>query len=135
VPALLALVVAYSIPGMAEKIGKKILRPQTLVALPPEKPLWDEIKKRPYYQGATHFYCNENWVHQVFAGIPQKMVWPNIVAEEASTIPSMWERGNKPFFVANRGSDLHLLFQRHFEGKVPGLAQEEIGHFVVYYRE
>ncbi len=40
---------------------------------PPERALWIELHDQ--YPGLTHFYSDDNFVHQLYAGVPQLIRW------------------------------------------------------------
>lgn len=102
--------------------------------IPPEREMWAELKTRDFFQSATHFYTDTRPIHQMFAGIPQRIVRDSVINDTPDEISSLWNIPNSPFFVISKGSRLHELFETKIEKEVPGLKKEARDGYVIYHR-
>ncbi len=131
--ALPLLLIFVIVPGAIHTISKQSLSWIGQLTRPPEQELWQTIKTRPYYSAASHFYSDDNFIHQIFAQKIHRIIWGNILTNEPKLIESLWDKGNKPFFVMTHGSALHKYFVNE-GGLKSGMKIESINGFWVIYK-
>lgn len=65
---------------------------------PPEANAWREFRATDAFAGATHFYSDRDFRHQLFARIPQRILWDADEMDERM-VETLLLRGERPFFV------------------------------------
>ena len=72
---------------------------------PLEKRLWEQIQNLDCVSSSSHFYSNEDWIHEIYAGIPQRILENINSIKITSNVAEMIETGNHPFFLLSDGSE------------------------------
>jgi hypothetical protein len=98
--------------------------------VPVEEKLWIEIRTRPYFKSATHFYSSQNHLHQIFALIPQVVLWNEKPSEEDL---KAWLKQPNSFFVIAAESPL-IQQLAGFDQRALGLQKEMIEGFTIYFK-
>ena len=104
------------------------------VNMPEERALWDALHQKPYFAAADHFLTEDNFVHQIFAGIPHRIVWNSTVDNTPDQIPTYWKIGKNPFFVVREDHKLAQLFRERFLPADPAIHTDQVGRFLVFYK-
>jgi len=118
-------------PFVAKKLMHADLSYLGQWTIPVEAKLWQQIKDKPYFEGATHFYSNENHLHQIFALKPQVVLWNE--HPERNQLKT-WASEPHSFFVIGPKSPLIQSFADGLEAEIPDLKKEVIEGFTVYFR-
>lgn len=103
--------------------------------LPAEKALWAEIQTKPYFKQASHFYTDMHPIHQVFAGIPQRIVRDGSQESQPEQLKTLFDIPQNPFFVLADGSALLETFERKVAPKIARLKKEKGAGYTIYYRD
>jgi hypothetical protein len=74
------------------------------VNYPVEMGLWRELHGIEWIQSSTHFYSDRDFVHQIFAGIPQRIFWDTSVLRDAQAVRALLATGRAPFILLRQGS-------------------------------
>jgi len=76
----------------------------TIPNYPAEMYLWQNIRKLDWISTSSHFYTDHNFKHQIFAGIPQRIIWDELkVLEDPSFMRDLLNR-NRPFLLLSQDS-------------------------------
>lgn len=67
--------------------------------VPAEAAGWETIRRAGLLKGATHFYSDRDFRHQLFADIPQRIVWDTTLVTDPRALAALLGEGNRPFFV------------------------------------
>lgn len=131
--SLLFVLFAFAIPVMA--VASMIRMNSHPFMQVKEKILWDQIKAEPFFSLATHFYSDENWNHQIFSQIPQKILWPNLYKGSQTEIDRLSKLGKNSFFVFDTESDFFRKNENIFANTKHKYRQKRAGKFIIYYLE
>jgi hypothetical protein len=76
---------------------------------PPERQLWQALNKLSWVQSSSFFYSDEGYaaggyIHQIFSGRPQGILWDPAVWKDPLKITDILSRGNDPFILVTLGS-------------------------------
>jgi hypothetical protein len=74
------------------------------IAYPIERDLWDEVHQVEPLRSSTHFYSDRDFNHQIFSGIPQRILWDSTILREPTAVERLLETGDCPFFLLREGS-------------------------------
>lgn len=119
--------------AMVALLPMKIIRSFGDWNRPPHQELWQRIKSRDWFQGSTHFYTDDDWVHQVFARMPQRIVFDEVVKTAPHRIADFWNVGTRPFWITRVGTPLHGHMETVERKRLPRLQREEWNGYVVYW--
>jgi hypothetical protein len=87
---------------------------------PTERNLWRDIHELEWTRSATHFYSDRDFVHQVFAGIPQRIIWEPSVLRDPGAVAAFLGSGENPFFLLREGIwEAGRLEEMMASGQVP----------------
>jgi hypothetical protein len=109
------------------------------VNYPRERQLWSELAKIDWIHTASYFYTDDaygagGYIHQIFAGIPQGLLWdPNIV-RDAKVIRNILSDGVNPFIIVRENGPDDTIFDRmSARGTLPmeKITFQDVG-FVLY---
>lgn len=129
-----------SLPAVVYAVKKRPITWIGSFTMPAEKKLWDELKKKDYYARASHFYTDENYVHQLFVEKPQRIVFPSRIIwtdpleMQRKKITSFWSLGTKPIFVVAPNTQLLDYFENK-GGLTPDVKKEFVQGFWIFYKE
>jgi hypothetical protein len=107
------------------------------VNYPKEREVWKHIFKQEQFKNSSHFYSDLSFIHQVYAGIPQRIIWEKDSVATVDQIRELLTRGRSPFFLLDKGSDLHRLMEAH-RHRVAFLQKEESMEqygYILYYKQ
>jgi hypothetical protein len=99
--ALLPL--AFVILGRSSVPGEWLSYPGR-INYPVEMGLWRELHEIEWTQSSTHFYSDRDFNHQVFSGIPERILWDTAILRDPAAVRSLLESGHHPFFLLRAGS-------------------------------
>ena len=99
VPPLLFLLNAHHTTRPPSPINSRTF------TIPPEAMAWDDIRMRGVLDGASHFYSDRDFRHQLYARIPQRILWDTTILGDEQRIHDLLRTGDRPFFVMHEGSD------------------------------
>lgn len=97
-------------------------------SFPPEYTLWQELRTRTYVSNASHFYSDDDFLHQLFVEKPHRIIYDNQI-REPDVVQRIRATGGHFFFVLHSGSAVQLFIASAF----PEMKQERIGEFLVYF--
>jgi hypothetical protein len=102
---------------------------------PEERILWQEIHNIEGFHQSTHFYSDGDFTHQVFAGIPQRIMWDPSVWEDPLALIALLGEGNRPFIVLREDGHEELVLERTIDaaGIIFGRIVPPPGGFNIYY--
>lgn len=66
---------------------------------PPEKQLWSEIRELEEFKKSTHFYSDPVFEHQIFAGMPQRIIWERTIVRDPELLTQLLSKGQRPFIL------------------------------------
>lgn len=115
--AVLLPILEFSLPSKASGWHVHLNRPA-------EHLLWREISSWPEVVKATHYYTGDNFLHQLFAEKPHRMLSGTKPAD-AETIRAT---GPNFFFIASPSTGADEFINRYFAG----LRRREVAGFFVY---
>jgi hypothetical protein len=72
---------------------------------PPERALWHEIRNLAPLEHSSHFYSDSDYLHQLFADIPQRIIYDYRIWQDPFALMALTLEGNHPFFVVREGGD------------------------------
>jgi hypothetical protein len=128
-----------ALPFLFILIGKHVSLPRlppTLgpVQQPPEAQFWVVLQTGGITAGSTHFYSDYNFIHQVYAGIPQRILWDEATYSTPEALVHLMSLGARPFFVFNSDSEEHQLFRTAWTQRDLGLVElrSASGKAIVY---
>jgi hypothetical protein len=86
----------FSLSGLSLSLGK--------IKFPKERQLWSEIDKIPWTHSSPFFYTDEDYtaggyIHQIFSGRPQGILWDPNVVNDPQKIESLLSAGVRPFML------------------------------------
>lgn len=79
---------------------------------PMERALWAELVDQPWAARSTHFYSDRASIHQVFADVPQRIVWDSSLWQDPVELIEMLNKGERPFIVLREGKQELMMFER-----------------------
>jgi hypothetical protein len=85
-------------------VPTEVLADPGRIAYPIERDLWDEVHQVEALRSATHFYSDRDFNHQIFSGIPQRILWDTTILRDPAAVRGLLETGNRPFFLMREGS-------------------------------
>jgi hypothetical protein len=100
-----------------------------------EQLLWDEIETQSWASGATHFYTDEVFLHQVFADMPQRIVWESRAWQDPIAIVDMLNTGHRPFIILRDDGQEEGMLEATIEWAGIPLVGESLGSpdYTVYH--
>ncbi|NUM87725.1 MAG: hypothetical protein HUU37_00835 [Bdellovibrionales bacterium] len=101
---------------------------------PPQRELWARLSDMDCCMGASHFYSDDDWVHQVFAGFPQRIVFEDMPARMPEKLRGLWAVGRNPFWVVREGTTVHRFLEESERTRLKNLRVERVGAYLVYFR-
>ncbi|MGZ3695910.1 MAG: hypothetical protein ACXWQO_17605 [Bdellovibrionota bacterium] len=133
--AVLALIFALvAIPFIAKKLSHAPAGWVGKLVKPPEYYVWQEIFERNFVKSASHYFTDDDFVHEIFIEKPHRLLFTNHIAE-----PNIEARirGSGPsfFFVLHEGSEVQAWVENTFQLHKPKFIRENFGKFVVYHGE
>ena len=92
----------------------------TIPNYPAEMYLWQNIRKLDWISTSSHFYTDYNFKHQIFAGIPQRIIWDeSAVLEDPSVMRDLLNR-DRSFLLLSQGSKEKKIIESYIiNGKLP----------------
>lgn len=93
---------------------------------PPEEALWASLREDDIASGSSHFYSDYLFIHQVYAGMPQRILWDVDTYSTPEALQKLTGLGTRPFFVFREGSREHEVFRAAWTEDAVGL--EEYGY-------
>jgi hypothetical protein len=127
-------------PFLFLALGKDVVPTEVLadpgrIAYPIERDLWDEVHQVEALRSSTHFYSDRDFNHQIFSGIPQRILWDTTILRDPAAVGALLETGNRPFFLLREGSwEAGRLEELMASGQVPLEKTDFAGYgFVLYY--
>lgn len=107
----------------------------TIPNYPGEMYLWQNIRRLDKISTSSHFYTDYNFRHQIFSGIPQRILWHESVdLEDSLAVRNLLNR-DKPFILLSQESQENKIIESHIvNGRLPlkQIDYDEFG-FVLYY--
>jgi hypothetical protein len=82
-------------------VPRELLSYPGRINYPIERSLWRELHELDALRSSTHFYSDRDFVHQVFAGIPQRIVWDTGILRDPAAVDRFREREG-PFILLGR---------------------------------
>ena len=73
--------------------------------VPPEAAAWEDIQASGMVDRASHFYSDRDFRHQLYARIPQRILWDTTNVGDEQRIRELLRTGDHPFFVMHEASD------------------------------
>ena len=95
------------------------------VNYPVEKQLWGEINKIEWTRTSSYFYSDSayvagGYIHQLYSGKLQGVIWNPQVLQDPDTVNHMLTRGVNPFIlVTDHGADAGMLDDMDAKGDLP----------------
>lgn len=132
-------VIAYSIPFAFLLTAMHVTIPRTAIhgtdfAHPPEAEVWETIDSLGISAGASHYYSDVDFRHQLFSPLPHRILWDTADCSTAKAIRILVNTGKRPFFVFDTTSTTFELFERVWRNDPePSILPFPIKGFVVYY--
>jgi hypothetical protein len=118
-PAMLLLPLSFLALGRNVAASELLLIPGG-INYPVERNLWQDLHELEWTRSSTHFYSDRDFVHQVFAGIPQRIIWDNSVLRDPGAVAAFLGRGENPFFLLREGIwEAGRLEEMMASGQVP----------------
>jgi hypothetical protein len=118
-PAMLLLPLTFLALGRNVAASELLLDPGG-INYPTERNLWRDIHELEWTRSATHFYSDRDFVHQVFAGIPQRIIWEPSVLRDPGAVAAFLGSGENPFFLLREGIwEAGRLEEMMASGQVP----------------
>lgn len=71
---------------------------------PAERQLWNEIRELEQFKESTHFYSDPIFEHQIYAGIPQRIIWDHDLIRDPEVLSDLLSRGKQPFILLSFNS-------------------------------
>jgi hypothetical protein len=71
---------------------------------PVEMALWHELEQVEQARLSSHFYSDRDFLHQIFAGIPQRIFWDTSILRDPQAIRALLMSGHAPFILLRQGS-------------------------------
>jgi hypothetical protein len=102
-PALLILPLAFLAGARGILPGELLSAPRS-VNYPIEMELWRELRDQDVIQGSSHFYSDRDFIHQIFAGIPQRILWDASILRDTGAVAALLGSGERPFFLVRAAS-------------------------------
>jgi hypothetical protein len=102
---------------------------------PMERALWAELVDQPWAARSTHFYSDRASIHQVFADVPQRIVWDSSLWQDPIDLIELLNKGERPFIVLREGKQELMMFERTIElARIP-LERSRLGQtkYAVYH--
>lgn len=93
-------------------------------AQPPEVSAWLDLRSKRGMDSATHFYSDRDFRHQLYARIPQRILW-DVDAIDHVLIDSLLQTGKAPFFVLHTDQQGSLPLISALEQRELGLQRWE----------
>lgn len=116
-------------------VPRELLSYPGRINYPIERSLWRELHELDALRSSTHFYSDRDFVHQVFAGIPQRIVWDTRILRDPAAVDTLLASGEGPFILLREGSwEAGAVEELMASGQVPleKIAFQRYG-FVLYY--
>jgi hypothetical protein len=102
------------------------------INIPPEQDLWKEIYKLPGIAKASHFYSDDNFKHEIFIHIPQRIIFEQDRIDEAGFLSHILATGQCPFVLVNQDDRWRQLMDKHYQ-EVNLIRLEMLqGQFILY---
>jgi len=79
---------------------------------PPEAELWDRIDAEGFSTGASHYYSDRDFRHQIFSPLPHRILWDTTAYGSSQAIRALATTGTRPFFIFDTTSVELDLFER-----------------------
>ena len=102
-PAVLLLPFVFLVLGEDIVPGELLSFPGR-VNYPVEMGLWRELHQIEWVQQSTHFFSDRDFVHQIFAGMPERIFWDTSVLRDPQAVGALLGTGRGPFILLRRGS-------------------------------
>lgn len=103
-------------------------------AYPPEAELWETIDSLGISAGASHYYSDRNFRHQLFSPLPHRILWDTADYSSLKAIRVLATTGTRPFIVFDTTSAELELFEHVWRtDPEPSIKPIPIKGFVVYY--
>jgi len=83
---------------------------------PPEAAAWERIKDAGTLDEASHFYSDKDLRHQLYARIPQRIIWDGKYLSDARSIDALLQIGSRPFFVLHHFTDEARVMEQALDG-------------------
>ncbi len=104
------------------------------LSYPPERALWQQIHELSPFEQASHFYSDADYVHQVFANLPQRIIFDYRIWEDPFVLIGLTREGNRPFFVVREDGDEDTKLEQYVQLGFPlRRIRPPPGGFAVYY--
>jgi len=96
-------IVALALPFVFLLLAHHTTRPilpwnRPAFARPPELSAWLDLRSTGGIDSSTHFYSDRDFRHQLYARIPQRIIW-DVDVIDRELIDSLLQTGKDPFFV------------------------------------
>lgn len=75
-----------------------------------EQKVWIQLAEMVTESRASHFYTDRNFLHQLFANIPQRIIWDE-EGFDKDVVTDLLSKGSNPFFLFRENGDLDQKMQ------------------------
>jgi hypothetical protein len=92
---------------------------------PRERQLWQELNKLDWVRAASYFYSDDDYyaggyLHQIFSGKPQGILWDPAVVNDPQQIISLLSRAGSPFILVTiKSSESQILDRMITQDAIP----------------
>lgn len=99
---------------------------------PPEKLVWQELAGYPGLDKASHFYSDDDFVHEIYAGRPQRIIPLSDWSGQEILFSGLMKTGTCPFVLVTRESG--VASQLDVFSQAAGLRRRDLlgGAFILY---
>ncbi len=103
-----------------------------IIDYPTEKYLWQQLKKVDELTSSSHFYTDYDFTHQIFAGMPQRIIWDRLDLVKARKLLA---RGERPFFLLSQASSAKKALDQYIiQGDLQLQSMDFPEGFTLYYK-
>lgn len=96
--ALLILPISFLL--LSENIAIRDSIPRTVrLKYPAEMELWQKIRSIEYFDSSTHFFSDRIFEHQIFARIPQRIIFDESIYQDREAILEILAEEERPFLL------------------------------------
>jgi hypothetical protein len=82
---------------------------------PPEQTLWQELKTYPGITRVSHFYSDQDFVHQIYARLPQRVITYEDSLNQKGYLDSLMAKGTCPFVLVEAGDSLSKIMNQVYK--------------------
>ncbi|MCB0769165.1 MAG: hypothetical protein KDC00_02025 [Flavobacteriales bacterium] len=129
-----------SLPFVYMAVGMHITVPKLTLDIPhfthpPHAELWTTLDSSGIPAGATHYYTDQDFSHQLYSPLPHRILWETSDFNSPDAIRALFEKGTRPFFIFDTTSVEFNVFEQAWRSDHdPLLEARSIGGFMVYHR-